>query len=166
MESKIINWIRDEAIYPNCSDSVKITYNDDNVLTINILSGTNKPSSGLNRIYNEYAKCTNKPIIKSDITYFKVILPNLNYMFDEEIHSVLKEKNNFGLYNAKNDAKKDAKNLEEFLIELITTNNKVSKIEMARLSSKSKATIERALKKSSRIVHCGPKNGGYWKIIE
>lgn len=43
MESRIINWIRDEAIYPNCSDSVKITYNDDNVLTINILSGSNKP---------------------------------------------------------------------------------------------------------------------------
>lgn len=123
--------------------------------------------SGLNRIYKEYEKSTNKPIIKSDITYFKVILPNLNYRFDEEIYPVLKEKHDLSrYYDAKNEAKSDAKNLEQFLIELITNNNKVSKIEMAKLSSKSKSTIERTLKKSSKIVHFGPKNGGYWKILD
>lgn len=38
-ESKIINWIRDEAIYPNCSDFVNISYNEDQVLTIKINPG-------------------------------------------------------------------------------------------------------------------------------
>ena len=42
-ESKIINWIRDEAIYPNCSDFVNISYNEDQVLTIKINPGNKKP---------------------------------------------------------------------------------------------------------------------------
>lgn len=42
-ESKIINWIRDEAIYPNCSDFVNISYNEDRVLTIKINPGNKKP---------------------------------------------------------------------------------------------------------------------------
>ena len=36
MESTIINWIRDEAIYPNCSEYVKIEVNEDAVLAISI----------------------------------------------------------------------------------------------------------------------------------
>ena len=43
IESKIINWIRDEAIYPNCSEFISIHYNKDDVLTISINPGTNKP---------------------------------------------------------------------------------------------------------------------------
>lgn len=43
IESKIINWIRDEAIYPNCSEFIYIHYNKDDVLTISINPGTNKP---------------------------------------------------------------------------------------------------------------------------
>ena len=42
-ESKVINWIRDEAIYPNCSDFVKIKYNQDGVLVIEIEPGNEKP---------------------------------------------------------------------------------------------------------------------------
>ena len=42
-ESKIINWIRDEAIYPNCSEFVSIQYNEDNVLAIHIVPGNRKP---------------------------------------------------------------------------------------------------------------------------
>lgn len=34
-ESKVINWIRDEAIYPNCSDFISVFYNEDGVLEIN-----------------------------------------------------------------------------------------------------------------------------------
>ncbi len=41
-ESKIINWIRDEAIYPNCSDFVRVNYNEDGVLAISIEPGNNK----------------------------------------------------------------------------------------------------------------------------
>ena len=42
-ESKIINWIRDEAIYPNCSEFIKLFYNEDDILCISISPGNNKP---------------------------------------------------------------------------------------------------------------------------
>ena len=42
-ESKIINWIRDEAIYPNCSEFINIKYNEDGVLVITIIPGDDKP---------------------------------------------------------------------------------------------------------------------------
>lgn len=42
-ESRIINWIRDEAIYPNCSEFIKVKYNKDEVLVISITPGNNKP---------------------------------------------------------------------------------------------------------------------------
>lgn len=42
-ESKIIHWIRDEAIYPNCSEFIRIFYNEDQVMVISIKSGDNKP---------------------------------------------------------------------------------------------------------------------------
>lgn len=38
-ESRIINWIRDEGILPNCSDYINLKYNEDNVLEINISPG-------------------------------------------------------------------------------------------------------------------------------
>ena len=43
IESKIINWIRDEAIYPNCSEFVSIKYNIDDLVEVKIKSGNNKP---------------------------------------------------------------------------------------------------------------------------
>lgn len=52
------------------------------------------------------------------------------------------------------------------LIELIKENNKITKKEMAVRSGKSKATIERTLKVSKRIVRIGARNGGYWDIKE
>ena len=61
-ESKIINWIRDEAIYPNCSKFVKTFYNEDNVLVIEIIPGNNKPyfikEKGLNPsgVYIRYGR--------------------------------------------------------------------------------------------------------------
>ena len=42
-ESRIINWIRDEGILPNCSDYINLRYNEDNVLEINVSPGKNKP---------------------------------------------------------------------------------------------------------------------------
>lgn len=42
-ESKIINWIRDEAIYPSCTEYIKLGYNEDGVLMISITPGDNKP---------------------------------------------------------------------------------------------------------------------------
>lgn len=42
-KSRVINWIRDEAIYPNCSDYISFEYNEDGVLQINIEPGKDKP---------------------------------------------------------------------------------------------------------------------------
>lgn len=65
----------------------------------------------------------------------------------------------------KHDAKSDAKNyLLNLIIELINNNPKISKIELATKTGKSKATIERVLKSTNKIQRIGPKNGGYWKI--
>ena len=43
IDSKVINWIRDEAIYPNCSNYIKTSVNEDNVLVIEITPGNDKP---------------------------------------------------------------------------------------------------------------------------
>lgn len=43
MESKVINWIRDEAIFPNCSEYIEISFNDDGVLEVHIEPGRKKP---------------------------------------------------------------------------------------------------------------------------
>lgn len=42
-ESRVINWIRDEAIYPNCSEYVKINHSKDGILAIEIEAGKDKP---------------------------------------------------------------------------------------------------------------------------
>lgn len=42
-ESRVINWIRDEAIYPNCSEYVKINHSKDVILAIEIEAGKDKP---------------------------------------------------------------------------------------------------------------------------
>ncbi len=84
-----------------------------------------------------------------------VVLP-----FDEE---VLKSKTS----DAKNDAKNDAKkSLEERVIELIKQNPKITKVQMAERTGKSKPTIERMLKNSATIIRVGANKGGYWAIKE
>ncbi|MCD7893959.1 MAG: putative DNA binding domain-containing protein [Erysipelotrichaceae bacterium] len=95
-ESKIINWIRDEAIYPNCSDYVKFHYNEDDVLEINIESGKEKPyylkSKGLkpSGVYIRYgrnkAQATQQEIARmirerDDIPYESLISKNQNLTF-------------------------------------------------------------------------------------
>ncbi len=84
-----------------------------------------------------------------------VVLP-----FDKE---VLVSKTN----DAKNDAKNDAeKSLEEIVVELIRKNPKITKIQMAEKTGKSKPTIERMLKSSTKIIRIGSNKGGYWEIKE
>ncbi len=69
--------------------------------------------------------------------------------------------------DAKNDVKNDAKkSLEEIVIELIRENPKITKIQMAEKTGKSKPTIERMLKSSTKIIRVGSNKGGYWAIRE
>lgn len=119
--------------------------------------------TGLQRIREAYENEELKPEFKVVDRYFFLTLPNLN-----------KDSYSFDANDAKNDAK-DAKNeanikiqktLEEQVVDLIRDNNSISKIEMAKKTGKSKATIERMLKQSKIILHAGPKNGGYWEIID
>jgi len=42
-ESIVTNWVRDEAIYPNCTDFVSTSYNEDGVLCIQVEPGNQKP---------------------------------------------------------------------------------------------------------------------------
>ena len=42
-ESIVTNWVRDEAIYPNCTEFVSTSYNEDGVLCIQVESGNQKP---------------------------------------------------------------------------------------------------------------------------
>lgn len=80
-ESKIINWIRDEAIYPNCSNFVKVNYNEDGVLVITITPGNEKPyylkSKGLkpSGVYIRYGR-------------------NISQATQEEISRMVRERDN------------------------------------------------------------------------
>lgn len=108
--------------------------------------------TGLQRIREAYENEELKPEFKVIDRYFFLTLPNLN-----------KNSYSFDANDAKNDAKKT---LEEEIIDLIKNNNSISKIEMAMKTGKSKATIERLLKRSKVINHVGPKNGGHWEIVD
>ena len=112
--------------------------------------------TGLQRIREAYENEELKPEFKVIDRYFFLTLPNLN-----------KNSYSFDANDAKNDAKNETqKILEEEIIDLIKNNNSISKIEMAMKTGKSKATIERLLKRSKVINHVGPKNGGYWEIVD
>ena len=116
--------------------------------------------TGLERIREAYENVELKPEFKVIDRYFFLTLPNLNkdsYSFDVQNEA----------QNDANDAKTETqKTLEEEIIDLIKNNNSISKIEMALKTGKSKATIERLLKRSKVINHVGPKNGGHWEIVE
>ena len=112
--------------------------------------------TGLQRIREAYENEELKPEFKVIDRYFFLTLPNLN-----------KNSYSFDANDAKNDAKNETqKTLEEEIIDLIKNNNSISKIEMAMKTGKSKATIERLLKRSRVINHVGPKNGGHWEIVD
>lgn len=108
-ESRVINWIRDEAIYPNCSDFVKLTHNEDGVLEICIESGNRKPyylkSKGLkpSGVYVRYgrnkAQATQEEIARmiresEEISYESLISKNQKLTF-RELRSIIKQ----GLYS-------------------------------------------------------------------
>ena len=90
-ESKIINWIRDESIYPNCSEFVSIKYNDDDILEISITPGNNKPyfikekgpkSSG---VYIRYGR-NKSQASQEEIT--RMIMESNNIFYEEMISSI------------------------------------------------------------------------------
>ncbi len=92
-ESKIINWIRDEAIYPNCSEFVRLGYNEDNVLAITIIPGSDKPyylkEKGMKAsgVYIRYGR-NKSQASKEEIT--RMIMES-NKVFYEELESDMQD---------------------------------------------------------------------------
>ena len=119
-ESRIINWIRDEAIYPNCSDFVDISYNEDQVLTIKINPGDKKPyylkSKGLtpSGVYIRYGR-------------------NKSQASQEEISRMLRERDNIAFESliSKEQDQKIRDKIDQDLKESFESNLKQSVEEVA-----------------------------------
>ena len=92
-ESKIINWIRDEAIYPSCTEYIKLGYNEDGVLMISITPGDNKPYYIKEKgpkpagVYIRYGR-NKSQATKEEIT--RMIMES-NHIFYEEMISDVQE---------------------------------------------------------------------------
>ena len=56
--------------------------------------------------------------------------------------------------------------MENLIIRLIEKNKYITRLEMAEKIGKSKATIERIIKKSKKIKYVGSSKKGYWEIVE
>ncbi len=55
---------------------------------------------------------------------------------------------------------------EEIIISAIKENNKITRVQLSKLIGKSKKTVERIIKESSKIVYVGSAKAGHWEIIE
>ena len=92
-ESKVINWIRDEAIYPNCSEFVNVKYNKDGILEISIIPGENKPyylkDKGLkpSGVYIRYGR-NKSQASKEEIS--RMIMESNNIFYEEKLSDIQK----------------------------------------------------------------------------
>ena len=85
---------------------------------------------------------------------FKVTFHNLNYGFDAK-------------NDAQNDVQNDAQNnIEAIIISLIRKKPKITRQEMAEYVGKSKPTIERLLRKSTKIKYVGSGKHGHLEVKE
>lgn len=112
-------------------------------------------SSGLNRIFKEYEKKKNKPIVSTSLSMFKVTFYNLNYKFDNAQNVY---QNVYQNVHQKNDLEK--------IIELVKLNPNVTLMDMANLIGKTVKTVQRIIKKTSNIKYIGSSKTGHWEIIE
>ena len=105
-------------------------------------SGFDKIVNGTNRLFDDQE---NHVEFYATETHFSVVIYNANF----------------------NDAQNDAQNeMENLIIRLIEKNKYITRLEMAEKIGKSKATIERIIKKSKKIKYVGSSKKGYWEIVE
>ena len=77
------------------------------------------------------------------------------------------DRSGFEVRDTQNDTQNDTqKNIENLIIELIKINSYITKDEMAVELGVSKATITRAIRKSTKIVFVGSSKKGHWEIID
>ena len=110
-------------------------------------SGFDKIINGTNRLFNDNE---NHVEFYATGTHFIVVIYNANYSSDVQ-----------------NDAQNDAQNeMENLIIQLIEKNKYITRQEMAEKIGKSKATIERIIKKSKKIKYVGSSKKGHWIVNE
>lgn len=110
-------------------------------------SGFDKIINGTNRLFNDNE---NHVEFYATETHFSVVIYNANYNYD-----------------ALNDAQNDVqKGIEDLLMKLIKNNPYITRIEMAEKIGKSKATVERIIKKSKKIRYTGSSKKGHWEILK
>ena len=111
----------------------------------------NQMRHGISDVVKKYGN----DIFDINDNYINVTLP-----FDKE---VMASKTN----EAQNEAQSEAqKSIEEIIIQLIKGNPNITRQEMIKITGKSKSTIERVLRKSTRIFYVGSSKKGHWEIKE
>ena len=101
----------------------------------------------------EVVKKYGNDIFDINDNYINVTLP-----FDKEVMASKVDE-------AQNEAQNEAKNsIEEILISLIKENSNITRQEMIRKTGKSRSTIERILRKSTKIFYVGSSKKGHWQI--
>lgn len=113
-------------------------------------------SSGLNRIFKEYSKDKNKPVIETTLIMFKVTFPNLNYNFDDTVKDTV------------NDTV-ILSDIEQNILNEIKKNCHITYQQLMNKLSKSRLTIVRginSLKEKLFIKRVGSDKSGHWEIIE
>lgn len=119
-------------------------------------------SSGLNRIFKEYEKTNDKPMVLTSLCMFKVTFPNLNYGFDEGQVGT-----QFGTLNGTQMIENNKTEFSyENIINLIKANNKITRKEMSQILKIPVRTLQRRLNQNKNIIYVGSSKLGHWEIIE
>lgn len=107
---------------------------------------------GINKLASWETLTGARPIIESNHIIATVSLP-----FKSAIQKKAEESNVGKILN----------NRQQQILDLVTNNPTISLTEMAKIIGVTIRTIEREIPKMGHIIHHrGPKNGGYWEILD
>lgn len=117
--------------------------------------------SGFKKIMNEYKFHPNykdeyMPEFMSTQSGFWLILKNLNYSVAQDVAQDVAQGVAQGVAQEKN--------IDEAIIKLIKSNNKITRDEIANVLQVSKKTIERHIKELDNIKYVGSGYSGHWEI--
>ena len=113
-----------------------------------------RKGSGFEKVLSAYQKQVNftdefKPTYSSSTTWFKAVLPNLNYQLPVIVENTVE-------------------NTVEKILSAIANNPKVSQKQLSELLGLSRRGIEWNMKKlrdNGIIKRVGPDRGGFWQIV-
>ena len=121
--------------------------------------------SGFKKICEDYAFAESyteekKPRFISDNDNFTLILPNLNYKIGKRISGT----RNGTQGGTRNGTQTDRTKMIEMIIDLISTNNKISRAEISEQLNVSVRTLQRIINDCDRINFVGKGKNGHWII--